>query len=265
MSAMKLDIGGVGIAYEVHGASGPWLTFSHSLGCSRHMWRRQIEALSGSHRVLAYDLRGHGESEVDARQGSLALFASDVCALMDELGIQASHFVGVSVGGMIGQTLAIEAPERISSLVLANTTPFMPPAAMPMWQQRVQLAQEKGVGSLAQPSMERWFPEAFRKAHPELIADLLAEFSTTSTQGYVSCCQAIMDLDTREGLARIQCPTLIVGGSEDPGAPVEALRQMNQRIQGSELLLLEGAGHLSNIDRPEPFTAALKRFLPHRP
>lgn len=258
---MKLRFNNLEFAYEVHGTSGSWVTFSHSLGCSQSMWSRQIDALSRSHRVLAYDLRGHGDSDVDTSVGSLDHYAMDVVALLNALGIESTHFVGLSIGGMIGQTLAIEAPNRVSSLVLANTTAFMPPVAAPMWQQRMQLALEKGVACLASPSMERWFPSAFRNAHPEVIADLEAQFSKTTIQGYVSCCQAIMNLDTRDGLAHIHCPTLIVGGSEDPGAPVEALRQMNALIRNSELLVLEGAGHLSNIDQPEQFTMALKRFL----
>ena len=257
---MTQTIDGLEIAYEVHGTTGPWVTFSHSLGCSRKMWSSQIEALSNTCRVLAYDLRGHGESEADATAGSLALYASDVIALMDGLGIRNSHFVGISVGGMIGQTLALKAPERIASLVLANTTPFMPPAAIPAWLQRIDQAKNKGVASLAAPSLERWFPETFRTGHSDLIASLAKEFANTSVQGYVSCCQAIMTVDTRNELERIACPTLIIAGSQDPGAPAEVLQQL-KRIPNSELLVIEGAGHLSNIDHPEQFTTALKSFL----
>lgn len=258
---MKLLVGDAQIAYDVHGTTGPWVTFSHSLGCTRHMWQEQISALARDFRVLAYDLRGHGESNSGGAPGSLNLLASDVHALLDHLGISGTHFVGISIGGMIGQTLAIESPDRIASLVLANTTAFMPPPAVELWAQRVQVAQDRGVVALAQTSMERWFPAAFRKAQPEIIARMVGEFASTSVDGYVTCCQAIMGLDTRAGLAAIRCPTLIVGGTEDPGAPAEALTRMNQQIAGSQLVMLEGAGHLSNIDQSGPFTATLTEFL----
>ncbi|MGO4581492.1 alpha/beta fold hydrolase [Cupriavidus sp. 2TAF22] len=258
---MKLNINGVDLAYEVHGRSGPWVTFSHSLGCTRRMWERQIAALSANYRVLAYDLRGHGESGSDASPGSLALLGSDLLALLDHLGIASSHLIGISVGGMIGQTLAIEVPDRVASLVLANTTAYMPPLAVEMWGERIQLAEDRGVGALALPSMERWFPQAFREANPDVITRLAKDFAATSLQGYITCGQAIMGLDTREALAKIQCPTLIVGGTEDPGAPVEALHQMHNQIRGSELLILEGAGHLSNLDKPMEFTAEVTRHL----
>lgn len=258
---MKHPVGGVEIAYEVHGSAGPWVTFSHSLGCSKSMWARQIAALSSRYHVLAYDLRGHGQSTADDSVGSLALLSADVLALLDHLEIQRTHFVGISVGGMIGQTLAIHSPERVHSLVLANTSPFMPPPVVDMWRQRIETAREKSVACLAQTSMERWFPQSFRSEHPEVLARLVAEFSATSINGYVTCCQAIAGLDTRSQLAKISCPTTLIGGSEDPGSPLEVLRTMAQNIAGSELHLLEGAGHLSNIDRPEQFTALLERHL----
>lgn len=261
MTGMKLSVGGVEIAYETHGSSGPWITFSHSLGCTRNMWSEQIAALSTRYRVLAYDLRGHGQSTADETVGSLALLADDVLALLDQLQIEKTHFVGISVGGMIGQTLALQSPERVLSLVLANTSPYMPPPVVDMWQQRIQTARDKGVACLALPSMERWFPQAFRDSQPETLARLVAEFSATSTLGYVACCQAIMGLDTRSQLGSIACPTTIIGGSEDPGSPMEVLKTMAQHIASSQLHVLEGAGHLSNIDRSAQFTAVLKSHL----
>lgn len=261
MKASTLAVRGVAVAYEVQGTSGPWVTFSHSLGCTRHMWRRQIDTLAGRHRVLSYDLPGHGDSGAASEPGSLGDLAADVCALMDHLAIETSHFVGISIGGMIGQTLAIDSPSRVASLVLANTTAYMAPPAVQLWEQRITLARDKGLAGIAQASLERWFPEAFRVAHPELLAEMVQVFSHTSVQGYVSCSQAIMGLDTRQSLSRIRCPTLVIGGTEDPGAPAEALSLMSQGIRGSELTLLQGAGHLSSIDAADEFTSALTRFL----
>lgn len=258
-----ITVNGAEIAYDVHGTSGSWVIFSHSLGCTRSMWRQQVEALAGRFRVLSYDLRGHGQSGTGpvGVQGSLAQLASDVRSLMDHLAIEQSQFVGISIGGMIGQTLAIDSPDRVSGLVLANTTAFMPPPAVQLWAQRIEAARTHGVGSLARPSMERWFPESFRSAFPALTEQMIQIFSETSFRGYEFCSTAIMGLDTREGLDRIKCPVVIIGGTEDPGAPVEALQQMCQRLAQAELVMLDGAGHLSNIDRPKEFTTAMSQFL----
>lgn len=258
---MKLTRNGVELAYEVRGDRGPWVVFSHSLGCTRGMWDRQLTELSSRFRVLAYDLPGHGDSDVDTNPGSLSSLASDVMALLDHIEIANCHFVGISIGGMIGQALAIEAPDRFLSLVLANTTAFMPPLAQELWTNRIRQARSEGVSSLAQSSIDRWFPDGFRKAHPALISRMVREFSATSLDGYVRCSQAISGLDTRAALPGIRCPVLIIGGTEDPGAPLDALRQMNQAIPSSKLLVIEGAGHLSNLDRPEVFSAALKAHL----
>jgi 3-oxoadipate enol-lactonase len=193
--------------------------------------------------------------------GSLQLLTDDVLTLLNHLNIEKTHFVGISIGGMIGQTLAIQAPDRVNSLVLANTSPFMPPPVVEMWKQRIQTAQKNGVTCLAQPSMDRWFPQEFREKSPEIIAALVADFSATTTAGYVCCCEAIMGLDTRDKLPSIVCRTSIIGGSEDPGSPMEVLQTMAQHIAGAELHVLDSAGHLSNIDGADQFTAVLKTHL----
>jgi 3-oxoadipate enol-lactonase len=261
MTTATLTFRGVDIAYEVHGNAGSWVTFSHSLGCDRHLWRRQIDVLAGRCRILSHDLPGHGESGAGPEPGSLGLLAADVRALMDHLAIEKTHFVGISIGGMIGQTLALDSPGRIDRLVLANTTAYMPPPVVQLWAQRIALAREQGLTNIAQASLERWFPPAYRAAHPERIAEMAQVFAATSVAGYVTCSQAIMGLDTRQRLRDIACPVLILGGTEDPGAPIEALRLMQQGITGAELMLLAGAGHLSCVDAADDFTAALIRFL----
>lgn len=260
---MKIELGGAPLAYEVHGAEGPWVVLSHSLGCSRSMWDNQVKALASRYRVLTYDMIGHGESGIDndATEGTLADYAQYVLWLMDALDIEQCHFAGISVGGMIGQTLATMAPDRVASLVLANTTCFMPEPARAAWVERIAMAQATGVQGLAEPTLSRWFPESFIQAHPEIMAQLKADFIRMSPEGFARCCQAIMGVDTREALARIDCPVLIIGSTEDPGTSPEILRLMTQRIQGSQLVMVEGAGHLSNIDQPETFTRAMMAFL----
>lgn len=257
---MKAQVNGIEVDYTVHGENGPWITLSHSLGCSQAMWQPQIRALSQNFRVLSYDLRGHGASSCDEREGTTDLLTDDLVSLLDELDIEKTALIGISIGGMIGQKLAAQHPNRVSWLVLANTTPFMPPQLLPDWTARIDLAREKGLDTLADPTLERWFSERFRTEHPDIVSRLKQDFSATSVAGYVTCVQAIMALDIRNLLADIKCPTLIIGGTEDPGAPAAVLEGLQSNIKGAELRILEGAGHLSSVDHPAEFTQEIENF-----
>jgi 3-oxoadipate enol-lactonase len=258
---MEAYVNSINVAYEIYGNSGPWITLSHSLGCDQSMWQSQIEAFSGSYRVLTYDLRGHGRSTSTDRPGSLELLAADLTALLDHLEIKNTIFAGISIGGMIGQTIAIQSPSRISALVLANTNCAMPDQVKPHWVARIAQAGEWGVASLAKPSLERWFAPKFRSENPEMIASLEAKFGRTSLSGYIACCEAIMGVSTRNELSKISVPTLVLTGSEDVGAPAEPTKQMAALIPNSNFILIEGAGHLSCIDSPEIFNQSVLRFL----
>jgi 3-oxoadipate enol-lactonase len=252
---------GIRIAYETRGAAGPWVTLTHSLGCSRQLWAAQIPELARTHRVLAYDLRGHGESTADDTPGSLSLLVDDLLALLDQLDIAVTHHVGVSVGGMVGQLLASRHPQRVASVVLANTTFFMPEPARAMWDQRIAQARKEGVASLAAPSIARWLSASFRERDPQGVAQLEAQFGKTSLAGYVSCCQAIQAVDTAHDLEAIRCPALVIAGAEDVAATPEVARAMQARLQDGRLLVLQDAGHLANLEQPGPFNAALGGFL----
>lgn len=248
-------------AFEIHGEAGPWITFSHSLGCSRDMWTSQVREFARTHRVLTYDLRGHGQSAADRAAGSLALLAADVLALLDHLDIETTHFVGLSIGGMIGQALALASPARVASLVLANTTHVMPPAAQPVWDQRIRQARADGVASLAESSLERWLPAPFRHSHPEVVRELAAQFAATGVEGYVSCCEAIRGLDHTAHLPRLECPVLVIAGAEDAAVTPDSSRAMARCIPHARFTMLEGAGHLSAIEQPERFNQELRAFL----
>ncbi len=258
---MLLRTGATEIGYEVYGETGPWVTFSHSLGCNREMWAEQRNLLADGYRVLTYDLRGHGESTAFDEDGSLELFADDLKHLLDELGVTSSHFVGVSIGAMIGQTMALKYPERIASLTLANSSSRTRDEALPAWRSRIDQAREMGIGSLAMPSLQRWFPDEFVRAHSELVEALARTFSETSRNGFIACSKAIMGLNTTGELHRISVPTLIIAGTEFQGATVDDAREMSERIDGATLAVIEGAGHLSNIDHATPFNQFLLKFL----
>jgi len=260
---MDVDVGDVSISYEIHGTQGPWLILIHSLGCSKAMWAPQVDALRDRYRVLCYDLRGHGNSTVDSTPGSLEVLRDDLIGLMDALGIECSHIAGISIGGMIAQMVAIQRPERAGHLVLANTSAIADPARLPAWQERIERARRDGVSALTQPTLERWFTEYFRCNEEIIVARIARQFSNTTFEGYRFCCEAIVGLNTLPDLPRIRSQALIVGGTEDSGSPVSALRKLETGIVNGQLIMIDGAGHLSSVDSSAAFNDAVTTFFEH--
>ena len=170
---MKAKTNGIETYYELHGREGaPWLVLSHSLACSVRMWDPQIAALKDRYRILAYDTRGHGASEAPKGAYTLEMLADDLKALLDALGVKDPHYCGLSMGGMIGQTFALKYPGVFRTLMLADTTSGFPAQAAPLWQERIRIAEAKGMQPLVQPTLERWFTEAFRKSQPAPVAGI---------------------------------------------------------------------------------------------
>ena len=259
---MRITANGIAINYELDGpASAPVVTLSHSLATTLRMWDPQAAALAATYRVLRYDTRGHGGTKAPGGAYSLDLLADDAQALLRALGIARTHFVGLSMGGMIGQVLGIQSPEILQSLVLCDTSSRVPPEARPMWEERVRVAQAQGMEPHVEPTLSRWFTAPFRERHPERVAPVAAMIRGTGPAGYVGCCQAIKMLDLTDRIAAISTRTLIVVGAEDAGTPVAASRTIHERIRGSELVILPSASHLSNIEQPEAFNRALLDFL----
>lgn len=260
----QIAANGITVSYEVAG-SGPWLILSHSLGCSKAMWQPQFEELAKSYRVLRYDTRGHGASSAPPGPYSLDLLAQDVVALCAALGIEKCHFVGLSMGGMIGQTVALNSPELLLSLTLADTCSVYGPAALPFWQGRSQAALTQGMAALVTPSLERWFTAPFRAAQPALMQHATQWILDTPAVGYAACCLAIAAIDTTEALKRIAVPVLVIVGAEDAATPPSAAETIHGQIAGSRLLVLESAAHLASVEQPLAFTRALQEFLPDTP
>jgi 3-oxoadipate enol-lactonase len=234
---------------------------SHSLATNLTMWNPQIDSLASRFRVLRYDTRGHGGSGAPADAYSLDRLAEDASALLDTLGIDGVHFVGLSMGGMIAQTLALKAPERLLSLVLCDTSSRVPVEAKPVWDERIQTARVRGMEPLVEPTIERWFTAPFREQCADVVDDVRAMIRATPPLGYIGCCHAIAALDLTDRLNTITLPTLVVVGEQDPGTPVEAARVIHERIAGSELAIIHSAAHLSNMEQPEEFNRHVLRFL----
>jgi 3-oxoadipate enol-lactonase len=259
---MKTRANGIEVNYEVHGKEGsPWLVLSHSLACSVRMWDPQIAALKDQYRILAYDTRGHGASEAPKGAYTLELLADDLHFLLKELKIEKTHFCGLSMGGMIGQTFALKYPGAFRSLALADTTSRYPAEAAPLWAERIKTAETKGMEPLAQPTLERWFTEPFRKSNPAAVDAIRKLILATPAAGYAGCSHAIPKINLTARLKEIKCPILVIVGEQDPGTPLAMAREIHDNAPGSKLVVLPQAAHLANLEQPEGFSRALREFL----
>ena len=255
---MKAKVNGIEIHYEIQGREGaPWLVLSHSLACSGRMWDPQLEAFKERYCILNYDMRGHGQSEAPSGAYTLELLADDVLALMESLKIRKAIYCGLSIGGMIGQTLALRPNPPFERMVLADTTHAQPPEALKQWEERIRIAESKGMAALVDSTMERWFTPAFRSSAPaQRIAELIR---ATPVPGYVGCGRAIMGLNTTARLKDIRLPVLAITGESDGAAP--GTRYIGENVPGAKFVSIANASHIANIEQPEAFNRALRDFL----
>ncbi len=237
------------------------VVLSHSLGSGMNMWDPQIEALEPYYRVLRYDMRGHGESDAPKGAYTLEQLAADVVGLLDALEIATVHFVGLSIGGMIGQCLGLNYADRLTSLVLCSTAAVIPKEAKPMFEERKQIARQKGMSALVDGTMERWFTLPYRHTNPPAVDLIRKQFLATPVAGFIGCSEAILGLDYLDRLSEIKRPTLIMVGEEDQGTPVAASEAIHAGIFNSQLEVLPSAAHLSNVEQASAFNAGLLRFL----
>ncbi|MDP6344702.1 MAG: 3-oxoadipate enol-lactonase [Alphaproteobacteria bacterium] len=262
---MRINANGIDIDYDVSGTDdGPVVVLSHSLGSSRVMWDPQMPALEAAYRVVSYDTRGHGGSSAPAEAYSLDQLGDDAMALLDALEIESAHWVGLSMGGMIGQNLALRQNGRLDSLVLCDTSAQIPAEARSTWDDRIAAADSGGMAPLAEPTLERWFTPDYLGGDPPAVAPIRQQFLDTPPAGFIGCCHALKPLDYLDRLGEIRLPTLIIVGEDDPGTPVAASEAMHERIAGSELAILPSAAHLSNIEQADAFNQALLGFLDGR-
>jgi len=259
---MKTRVNGIEVNYEIHGKEGaPWLVLSHSLACSVRMWDPQIAALKDNYRILAYDTRGHGATEAPKEAYTLEQLADDLFFLLKELKIAKAHYCGLSMGGMIGQTFALKYPGIFQTLALADTTSRYPAEAAPLWADRVKTAEAKGMEPLAQPTLERWFTEPFRKSNPAIVDGIRKLILATPVAGYAGCCHALPKINVSARLKEIKCPILVIVGADDPGTPPAMAREIHDNTPGSKLVILPAAAHLANLEQPAGFTRALRDFI----
>jgi 3-oxoadipate enol-lactonase/4-carboxymuconolactone decarboxylase len=249
---------GIELFYELNGPNdAPPIVFSNSLGTDLSMWDSQVQALSGSFRCLRYDTRGHGRSPVVDVRFTIDDLADDLAGLLDALGIAKAHVVGLSLGGMSGQVLAVTHPEKVDRLVLCATAAHMPPANL--WQERADIVRMKGMAAVADSVIGRWF-RAESQASPG-AAQTRAGLLAMAPAGYARACEAIGAMDLRARIGAIQAPTLVVAGADDPATPVASSEEICRLVPGAILAVVPAAAHLIAVEQPDALTAQIAAFL----
>ena len=249
------------VHYEVAGpADGPVVVLSNSIGSNLHMWDPQVKPLTDNgFRVVRYDTRGHGRSPVPPAPYSISDLGGDVLALLDRLGVESAHFVGLSLGGMTGIWLAQNAPDRIRGLALTFTSAR--PGNEQMWRERVAKARAEGMAEIADGGVGRWFTQPWIDANPALAKDMREMMASTPAEGYASCCEVLATLDLVPGLAKITAPTLVISGAQDKALPPDHGRLIADDITGARFELITPAAHLGSYEQADRFNELVIEHL----
>lgn len=240
-------------------ADAPVLLLCNSLGTDLTLWDPQLASWTTRFHVLRFDTRGHGGSDVPTPPYTLDALGSDALAVLDAHDVSRAHVCGLSLGGLVALWLAVEHPERVGRLVLADTAARV--GTEEGWTARADAVRRGGTGSVRDVVMERFFSARFREEHPATVAATGEILSTTSDQGYIGACQALATADLRDRLSDVRAKTLVLVGSEDEATPPPDARALHGAIAGSVLRTIPGAGHLANLERPEVFAELVSEFL----
>ena len=255
MTAITRD--GLQFNIRLDGPEGaPWLVFSNSLLTNLSLWDHQVAALSHRFRILRYDQRGHGGTQVPPGPATIAQLADDIDGIMDQLGIASAHFVGVSMGAATGIALAQSNPGRVARLLCSDGNAATAPGGAQGWEERIAAARRDGMKPLADVTLSRWFASPASPAIPAVRAMI----EGTKLEGFVACARALQDYEFRPGLAEMRMPVLFVAGSAD-GAMPKTMPLLAEAVTGARYQEIAGAGHLPCIEQADTFTAALSAFL----
>lgn len=250
---------GAELNYRLDGPeTAPVIAFSNSLGTTLAMWDAQVAALSGGFRCLRYDTRGHGGSNLPGSHFTVDDLAGDLAALLDGLDIRRAHVVGLSLGGMTGQALAVIRPDLVERLVLVATAAYLPPRDL--WLDRAALVRAQGMGAVADNVVQRWFtpPNQASQGAADTRRRLLDEISA---EGYAACCEAIGAMDLRGRIGAIKIPTLVVSGADDPATPPTMGEEIRDYIHGAKFEILLSAAHMIAVERPDELNGLIAAFL----
>jgi len=263
---MQASINGIRMNYQVDGPdSAPTVVLHHPLATNLTIWDELTAALTPRYRVVRFDARGHGQSEASKAPYDFRTLNADVIGLMDHLKIDRAHFLGLSMGGMVGQYLGLEQPQRFASLVLSSTSSRVPAEAQPMWDERVKVTREKGMGSQVPLALQRWLATATVKGKPAVVARMTKYLESTPAEGYIGWCQAIRTLNVTDKLKGIKLPTRVIVGAEDPGTTPAAAEVIHREIAGSDLVVVPGVSHMLHVEEPATFNRHVLDFLGKQP
>ena len=258
---MQIKANGISINYQIEGpTSAPWLIFSNSLATNLSAWDDQAREFSRAFRVLRYDQRGHGGTDAPAGRYTFDGLIADVLALMDGLEIRKAHFAGLSMGGATALGLVELHPDRVEKVIVCDSPCQSTPASAQQWEERIAIAQKQGMEALVDPTVARWFPPEIVSANPPYLDRIRHMIRSTPAAGFIGCAAALADHDYASGAGTVKRPVLFLAGEKDGVTPA-AMRKLNHALQGSRYVELAGAGHISNLDRPEAFNRALAEFL----
>lgn len=264
---MLLTLKGRRIYYDLAGAeNGPVVCFTHSLSSDGGMWAEQLLPLfAAGFRVLRLDMRGHGGSDPVAGDYTMSQLAADVAQAIDTLGLDRVHYIGLSIGGMLGQAFALEHPSKLRSLMLCDTLPATPADAKAAWGPRVEAVKKaNSLEPLADPTMERWFTDAFKPRKPARWKEIRETIAATTPAGYLGCAAAIQNFDFVAKLPTLRVPTLVVCGAEDPGTPPAENKRIASLVPGARYEEIAAARHFPNVEHPDIFNRIMMSWLESR-
>ncbi|MEL6837775.1 MAG: 3-oxoadipate enol-lactonase [Pseudomonadota bacterium] len=255
---MEVAQGGVTLQAEVSGPTdGPPIVFAHSLGATLHLWDPVLPHLPDGLRIIRYDLRGHGRSDVPDAPYTMGQLVSDAAAVCDAANAHDALFVGISVGGMIAQGLAVKRPDLIRAMVLSNTAAKI--GNPKMWQDRINDVQAAGMAGIADDVIQRWFGRDFLRA--SMVTAWREMLEATPAEGYMGVCAAIDRTDFYTPTSGLRIPTLGIAGSDDITTPPDLVRETTDLIPGSQFVLMRRVGHLPCVEAPEAYAAHLTAFM----
>jgi 3-oxoadipate enol-lactonase len=264
---MLLTLNGRRIAYDLLGSEDvPVVCFAHSLAADGGMWAEQVPPLlQMGWRVLRLDMRGHGGSDPVPGPYTMSELAGDVAGALDVLGIRRIHYVGLSIGGMLGQAFALDHPERLISAIWCDTRPSTPTEGGGAWAERIATVEQAGsVAPLADATVERWFTDAFKPRSPARWAQIRDTVAATTPEGYIGCCRAIMEFDFIPRLHEVKAPVLMLCGDQDIGTPPAENRKIASLVLEGRYEEIADARHFPNVEHPDVFNHHMMEWLDSR-
>jgi 3-oxoadipate enol-lactonase len=253
-------VNGIVLHHQVLGQrDGPVLVFINSLGSDFRIWQDVVQAFTDRFRVILYDKRGHGLSDAPPAPYTIDEHTTDLLALLDHLKVDKAALVGLSVGGMIAQRMAVRAPERVQALVLSCTAAKI--GTPELWAERIASVENGGIEPIADNVLQRWFTPLFRKTQADEVTGWRNMLIRTPIHGYAGTCAAIRDADLRPDAGRIKAPTLCVAGDQDGSTPADVVKGTADLIPGARFVLIDGAGHIPCVEKPAVLSKLISQHL----